>query len=484
VTAVTGGGGATRFTGLLVDGAWRGTPATFRVDDPATGERIADVADAGVEDGFAALDSVCAAAPVWAGTSLRDRAELLRRAFDALIERQEEFAALISLEMGKPLAEARGEVAYGAEFLRWYSEEAARPVGEYRVSPDGGQRILVARRPIGPCLLITPWNFPLAMATRKVAAALAAGCTAIVKPAPETPLTTLAFAQLLLDVGLPAGVVNVVTTLDAAGVCGALISDGRIRKLSFTGSTAVGRKLVAQCGEQVVRPSMELGGNAPFIVDADADVELAVAGAMTAKMRNMGEACTAANRLLVHRDVAEEFGARLTEAMAALQVGPATDPASQVGPVIDEAARTKLAELVEDAVALGAEVRVGGGPIEGPGTFFAPTVVSGVIPSARMFREEIFGPVAGITVVDDIDEAVRMANDTEYGLVAYYYSRSTEGALRIAEQLDFGMVAINRALVSNAAAPFGGIKQSGLGREGGREGILDYLDLQYVALDA
>jgi succinate-semialdehyde dehydrogenase/glutarate-semialdehyde dehydrogenase len=473
-----------RPTGLLVDGGWRNARVTFRVDDPATGDRIADVADASVEDGLAALDSVCAAAPAWAATSLRDRAELLRRAFDALMERQEEFAALIAHEMGKPVAEARGEVAYGAEFLRWYSEEVSRPAGEYRVSPDGGQRILVSRRPIGPCLLITPWNFPLAMATRKVAAALAAGCTAIVKPAPETPLTTLAFAQLLLDVGLPAGVLNVVTTLDAAGVCGALISDGRIRKLSFTGSTAVGRRLIAQCGEHVVRPSMELGGNAPFIVDADADVERAVAGAMTAKMRNMGEACTAANRLLVHRDVAEEFSARLTDAMTALKVGPATDPASQVGPVINETARTKLAELVDDAVARGAEVRVGGGPLGGAGTFFAPTVLTGVSQSSRMFREEIFGPVAGITIFDDIDDAVRMANDTEYGLLAYYYSRSAEGALRIAERLDFGMVAINRALVSNAAAPFGGIKQSGLGREGGREGINDYLDLQYVALDA
>ncbi|WP_395109690.1 NAD-dependent succinate-semialdehyde dehydrogenase [Actinomadura sp. SCN-SB] len=470
--------------GLLVHGDWPATEATFDVTDPATGTVIARVADATVEQGLAALDSIVAAAPGWAATTLRDRAELLRRAFDAVMARRAEFAHLISAEMGKPLAEARAEVDYGAEFLRWYSEEAARPKGEYRRSPDGGSRLLVSRRPVGPCLLITPWNFPLAMATRKIAAALAAGCTAIVKPAPQTPLTTIKFAELLLEVGLPPGVLNVVTTLDAAGVCGALLADGRIRKLSFTGSTAVGRLLIAQCGPKVVRPSMELGGNAPFIVDADADIGRAVDGAMVAKMRNMGEACTAANRFLVHRDVAEEFGALLTGRMAALTVGPGLDPASQVGPVIDEAARQRLGALVEDAIEAGARLRTGGRALDGPGTFFQPTVLTEVPPGARMSREEIFGPVVGITVFDELDEAVRLANDTEYGLVAYLYSGNAERALRYAERLDFGMVAINRALVSNAAAPFGGIKQSGLGREGGREGIDDYLDLQYVAIDA
>ncbi|WSE35155.1 NAD-dependent succinate-semialdehyde dehydrogenase [Amycolatopsis rhabdoformis] len=471
-------------SGLLIGGERITTEDVFEVLDPATGEPIAQVADATVAQGLAALDSVSAAAPAWAAVPSRERAEILRRAFDAVLGRREEFARLISAEMGKPLAEARAEVDYGAEFLRWYSEEAARPAGEYRRSPDGGSRLLVSRRPIGPCLLITPWNFPLAMATRKIAAALAAGCTAIVKPAPQTPLTTIKFAELLLEAGVPAGVLNVVTTLDAAGVCGALLADGRIRKLSFTGSTAVGRLLIAQCGRHVVRPSMELGGNAPFIVDADADLERAVDGAMVAKMRNMGEACTAANRFLVHRSVAEEFSTLLAQRMAALAVGPGLESASQVGPVIDEAAREKLTGLVDDAVAQGAQIRTGGKPISGPGTFFEPTVLTGVVAGARMFSEEIFGPVAGITPFDDLDEAVRVANATEYGLVAYLYSGNVERALRTAEQLDFGMVGINRALVSNAAAPFGGIKQSGLGREGGREGINDYLDLQYVALDA
>ncbi|GAA4738242.1 NAD-dependent succinate-semialdehyde dehydrogenase [Nocardioides endophyticus] len=470
--------------GLLVDGEWTPTERTFPVTDPATGKVLAQVADATVEHGLAALDSIVAAAPAWAAVPLRERAELLRRAFDLLVARKEEFARLISAEMGKPLAEARGEVDYGAEFLRWYSEEVARPEGEYRRSPDGGSRLLVSRRPVGPCLLITPWNFPLAMATRKIAAALAAGCTAVIKPAAETPLTTIAFADLLLEAGLPPGVLNVVTTADAPGVCGALLADGRIRKLSFTGSTAVGRVLISQCGPHVVRPSMELGGNAPFIVDADADLPRAVDGAMLAKMRNMGEACTAANRFLVHRSVATEFTSLLTERITSLTLGHGLDPSSQVGPLIDEKARVSLRELVDDALGAGATLHTGGRAVDGPGTFFEPAVLGDVPVGARMFREEIFGPVVGITVFDDLDEAVEMANSTEYGLVGYLYTRDVERALRYAERLEFGMVAINRALVSNAAAPFGGIKQSGLGREGGREGINDYLDLQYVAIDA
>jgi succinate-semialdehyde dehydrogenase / glutarate-semialdehyde dehydrogenase len=473
-------------TGMLVGGRWipSSTGATFDVCDPATGELLVAVPDASVEDGLAALESVVSAAPGWAATPSRERAEILRRSFEGVMARREDFARLMSAEMGKPLAEARAEVDYGAEFLRWYSEEAARPAGDYRRAPDGGSRLLVSRRPVGPCLLITPWNFPLAMATRKVGAALAAGCTAVLKPAPQTPLTSLLFAQVLMEAGLPDGVLDVVTTLDAAGVCGALLADGRIRKLSFTGSTAVGRILIAQCGPNVVRPSMELGGNAPFIVHADADLEQAVDGAMIAKMRNMGEACTAANRFLVHRSVAERFSALLADRMAALRVGHGLDPQSEVGPLIDQAAMDRLTGLVDDAVSRGATVRTGGSAIDGPGTFFQPTVLTDVPTEARLVGEEIFGPVAAITCYDDIDEAVARANATEYGLAAYVYTRDVELALRLAERLDFGMVAVNRAIVSNAAAPFGGIKQSGLGREGGREGINDYLDIQYVSLNS
>jgi succinate-semialdehyde dehydrogenase/glutarate-semialdehyde dehydrogenase len=472
--------------GLLIDGAFVPATggATLTVSDPATGQPLLSIADATPEDGMRALDSVAAAAPGWAATPLRARAEILRSAFEAVIARKEEFARLISAEMGKPVAEARAEVEYGAEFLRWYSEEASRPAGEYRRSPDGGSRLLVSRRPVGPCLLITPWNFPLAMATRKVGAALAAGCTAILKPAELTPLTSLLFAQVLLEAGLPGGVLNVITTSTASAVCGPLMADGRIRKVSFTGSTAVGRTLISQCGDKIVRPSMELGGNAPFIVHADADVPRAVDGAMIAKMRNMGEACTAANRFLVHEDVAEEFGRLLAERMAGQTVGHGLDPETTVGPVINEAAVASLSSLVADAVDRGASVPTGGTPLDRPGTFFAPTVITGVPADARVFREEIFGPVAPITTYVDIDQAIALANDTEYGLAAYFYSADVELGLRVAERLDFGMVALNRALLSNAAAPFGGIKQSGLGREGGREGINDYLDLQYVAVDA
>ncbi|WP_459548620.1 NAD-dependent succinate-semialdehyde dehydrogenase [Nocardia sp. X0981] len=471
-------------SGLLIDGRWSTTGATFPVCDPATGQELATVADATVDEGLLALESIVAAAPDWAATPSRVRAELLRRAYDALIGRREEFARLIVAEMGKPLAEARAEVDYGAEFLRWYSEEAVRPEGAYHRAPDGGSRMLVSRRPVGPCLLITPWNFPLAMATRKIAPALAAGCTAIIKPAAETPLTTIEFARLFVEAGLPPGVLDVVTTRDSAGVCGALLDSGQIRKLSFTGSTEVGRRLIAQCGPKVVRPSMELGGNAPFIVAADADIDRAVEGALIAKMRNMGEACTAANRFLVHRDIAAEFAESVTARMTDLVLGHGLDPSTQVGPVIGERARHTLATLIADAVGRGAQLLTGGNPVDGPGTFFEPTVLGDVPVEAQMFTEEIFGPVIGITAFEDMDEAIRLANATEYGLVAYLYTRDVENALRLTERLDFGMVAINRPLVSNAAAPFGGIKQSGLGREGGREGINDYLDLQYVAIDA
>jgi succinate-semialdehyde dehydrogenase/glutarate-semialdehyde dehydrogenase len=472
--------------GLFVDGAWEPAApgATFTVEDPATGETIATVADAGPEDGVRALEAAVAAQPAWAATAPRERSELLRRAFEAIHAERDRIARLITLEMGKPLAEAHAEIDYGAEFFRWYAEEAVRHQGDNRLSPDGASRLLVARRPVGPCLLITPWNFPLAMATRKVGAALAAGCTVVLKPAAQTPLTTLVVTDLLRRAGLPAGVVNVVTTKDAGGVCEPLLADGRIRKLSFTGSTPVGRHLISLCGPQVVRPSMELGGNAPFIVLADADVDRAVDGAMIAKMRNIGQACTAANRFLVEAPVAEEFTAKLTERMGALRLGHGLEPETEVGPLIDEAASRRLTGLIEDAVARGATVRTGGGPVDGPGHFFAPTVLDGVDPDARVAREEIFGPVAPVITVADADEAIRRANDTEYGLVSYLYTRDTERALRLAAALETGMVGLNRGLVSNAAAPFGGIKHSGLGREGGREGIDDYLDIQYVSLDA
>lgn len=471
---------------LWIGGNWVTSESgeTFDVTDPATGELLRTVADAGADDGMAALESAVAAQKPWAGTTMRERSELLRRTFELLQREREPLARLISREMGKPLAEARAEVDYGSEFLRWYSEEVSRPGGEYRVSPDGSSRLLVSRRPIGPCLLITPWNFPLAMATRKVAAALAAGCTAILKPAPQTPLTSLRFAELLHEAGLPFGVLNVLTTTKAAVVCGPLLSDGRIRKLSFTGSTAVGRALISQCGPQVVRPSMELGGNAPFIVLADADLDRAIEGAMTAKMRNMGEACTAVNRFLIHESLSDQFSTRLAARMGALHLGHGLDPSTEVGPVIDEVAQASLHALVEDAVTLGATIIAGGNAVEGVGTFFAPTVLTGVPRTARTFTEEIFGPVAAITEFADVDEAVELANATEYGLVAYLYTTDMEQSLRLAERLDFGMVALNRGIVSNAAAPFGGTKQSGLGREGGREGINDYLDIQYIAVDA
>jgi len=471
--------------GLLVGGRWRPAArgATMPVHDPATGGVLARVADATPEDAGAALDAAQAAQRPWARVPDRDRAELLRAAFEAVRDAREDFATLIALEMGKPLAEARMEVDYGAEFLRWFSEEAVRPAGDYRPSPDGRSRILVQRGPVGPCLLITPWNFPLAMATRKIAPALAAGCTAILKPAPQTPLTALAFADVMQECGLPDGVLGVLTTSDAPGVSDRLIGDGRIRKVSFTGSTAVGRHLLERCGAQVVRTSMELGGNAPFLVFADADLDAAVDGAMVAKMRNMGEACTAANRFLVHEDVAEDFAGRLAGRMGGLRLGHGLDPASEVGPLIDERSRARVAGLVEEAVAGGARVRTGGEALDGAGWFFAPTVVERVDPGARLFREEIFGPVAPIATFASDPEAIELANASEYGLVAYAYTADMVRALRIADDLDVGMVALNRGIVSNAAAPFGGIKHSGLGREGGREGIDEYRDVKYICVD-
>jgi succinate-semialdehyde dehydrogenase / glutarate-semialdehyde dehydrogenase len=443
---------------------------------------LAEVADATEADALAALAAADEAQGEWARTAPRERAEILRRAFEAVTARGEELSLLMTLEMGKPLPEARAELAYGAEFLRWFSEEAVRVVGRYALSPTGDSRMLVSRAPVGPCLLITPWNFPLAMATRKVAPAVAAGCTMVLKPAAQTPLTSLAFAGIMRDAGLPPGVLNVVTTSSSGRTMAPLIADERLRKLSFTGSTEVGRTLLRQSADRLLRTSMELGGNAPFVVFEDADLEQSVEGALLAKLRNGGEACTAANRLLVHASVAEPFAERLAERMRGLTVGRGTDPGVDVGPLIDSAQREKVAELVEDAVNGGARVLCGGAPVDGPGYFFAPTVLADPAPDAALLHEEIFGPVAPVVAFDDEDAAISSANATEYGLVAYVYTRDLSRALRVTDALETGMVGINRGVVSNAAAPFGGVKASGLGREGGAEGIGEYLETKYAAI--
>ncbi|MGZ3097612.1 NAD-dependent succinate-semialdehyde dehydrogenase [Streptomyces sp. H62] len=471
-------------TRLLIGGTWTDAAdgATLAVDDPATGEILGRVADAGPEDARLAEDAAVRAQEGWAGTAPRARGEILRRAHEILLDRAEAFARLMTSEMGKPLAEARGEVAYAAEFLRWFSEEAVRVDGDHGVLPDGRHRMLLSRRPVGPCLLITPWNFPLAMGARKLGPALAAGCTTVLKPAPQTPLSSLALAEVLQEAGLPDGVLNVVTTSRAGEVCEPLLRGGRIRKLSFTGSTQVGRLLLAQCADTVVRASMELGGNAPFIVFDDADLDVAVDGAMIAKMRNMGEACTAANRFFVHRSVAEEFARRLARRMAALVVGPGTRDGVDVGPLIDAAGRAKVEDLVADAVERGARVLAGGRTPEGPGWFYPPTVLTDVRPDSRLTSTEIFGPVAAILTFDDEDEVVRRANDTPWGLVGYVFTEGLARALRVSERLEAGMVGLNTGLVSNPAAPFGGVKQSGLGREGGKAGIEEFLEYQYVAI--
>jgi succinate-semialdehyde dehydrogenase/glutarate-semialdehyde dehydrogenase len=469
---------------LFIGGKW--TPAasgaTFPVSDPATGEVLCEVADASASDGLAALDAAVSAQAEWADGPPRERGEILRRAYDALMARQEELALLMTLEMGKPLAESRGEVAYAAEFFRWFAEEAVRIDGGYAVAPNGTGRFLVTKQPVGPSLLITPWNFPMAMGTRKIGPAVAAGCTMVIKPAEQTPLSMLALAQILADAGLPDGVLNVVTTSDAGGVVEPLIRDGRARKLSFTGSTQVGRLLLEQCADKVLRTSMELGGNAPFLVFDDADLDAAVEGAMQAKMRNIGEACTAANRFYVQRGIADEFARRLTERMSALPIGRGTEDGVVVGPLIDEAAVAKVGELVQDATQRGAEVLTGGATVDGPGNFYRPTVLTGVPTDSRIAREEIFGPVAPISVFDTEEEALAAANDTEYGLVGYVYTNDVKRALRVSERLETGMVGLNQGIVSNPAAPFGGVKQSGLGREGGTVGIDEFLETKYIAV--
>ena len=471
-------------TGLLIDGQWRPAASgkTFDVEDPATGKVLLSLADAGPEDGAAALDAAAAAQESWAKVPPRERGEILRRAFDLVTERADDFALLMTLEMGKPLAESRGEVTYGAGFLRWFSEETVRDYGRYLTTPEGKNKILVQHKPVGPCLLITPWNFPLAMATRKVAPAVAAGCTMVLKPAKLTPLTSQLFAQTMIEAGLPAGVLNVVSSSSASGISGPLLKDSRLRKVSFTGSTPVGKRLLADAAQNVLRTSMELGGNAPFIVFEDADLDKAVEGAMAAKMRNMGEACTAANRFLVHESVVEEFTAKFAAAMGALATGRGTDPATQVGPLIDAGARDDVHALVTAALDSGATAVTGGSPVAGAGYFYRPTVLGNVPNDAEILRQEIFGPVAPVTAFSTEEDAIRLANSSEYGLASYVYSRDFNRLLRVAEQIEFGMVGFNAGIISNAAAPFGGVKQSGLGREGGSEGIAEYTTTQYIGI--
>ncbi|HET9104198.1 MAG TPA: NAD-dependent succinate-semialdehyde dehydrogenase [Solirubrobacteraceae bacterium] len=469
-------------TGLFIDGDWLSTPETLAVCDPSTGETLTEVADASEQDALAALEAAHRAQRDWAQTPARDRGEILRRAFEEITARTDELALLMTLEMGKPLAESRAEVAYAAEFLRWFSEEAVRIDGRYAEAPNRSSRLLVMKQPVGPCLLITPWNFPLAMGTRKIGPAIAAGCTMVVKPAKQTPLSMLALADVLTRAGLPDGVLNVITASSASRVMGPLIADPRARKLSFTGSTEVGRALVAQSATQLLRTSMELGGNAPFIVFEDADLDAAVQGALLAKMRNGGEACTAANRFYVHERVFDAFAEKLAARMDALSVGRGTEPGVDVGPLIDAVERDKVAALVRDAREGGATALAGGEPLERPGFFYRPTVLVDVPDGARVLHEEIFGPVAPLRSFADEDEAIAAANATEYGLVAYLYTESLRRALRVSEQLETGMLGVNQGIVSNAAAPFGGVKHSGIGREGGREGIEEYLETRYLAI--
>lgn len=471
-------------TGLFIDGAWReaSTGKRFGVDDPATGRQLTTVADASPDDAMAALDAASAAQEEWAATPPRVRGEILRKAFEAITARTDDFALLMTMEMGKALPEARSEVAYGAEFLRWFSEEAVRVAGRYQTAPDGKSRFLVLRKPVGPCLLITPWNFPLAMATRKAGAAIAAGCTMVIKPAQLTPLTTLLFTEVMTEAGLPAGVLNVIPTSSASAATGPLIADPRLRKLSFTGSTEVGVKLLEQAAQNVLRTSMELGGNAPFLVFADADLDAAVEGALAAKLRNIGEACTAANRFYVQREVADEFARRLAERFAAKRIGRGTEDGVEVGPLIDGRSRDKVHGLVTDAVSRGARVVTGGSPVDGPGWFYRPTVLTDVPADASVATEEIFGPVAPIVTFDTEDEAVALANSTPFGLIAYAYTTDLNRALRLPERIESGMLGLNAGVISNPAAPFGGVKQSGLGREGGFEGIDEYLSTMYVGL--
>ncbi|MBS1885890.1 MAG: NAD-dependent succinate-semialdehyde dehydrogenase [Actinobacteria bacterium] len=470
---------------LLIGGEWRAAAGGGRieVEDPGSRRVLTTAADAAVEDALAALDAASAAAAGWAATPARERGEVLRRTFDLLVDRGEEFARLLTLEMGRPLAESRGEVAYGAEFFRWYAEEAVRINGRYGAAPAGNARILTSPRPVGPCLLIAPWNFPLAMATRKIGPALAAGCTAVLKPARETPLTSRALAELMEEAGLPAGVLNVITTSRPREVVAALLADPRLRKVSFTGSTEVGKELVRAAAGNLLRTSMELGGNAPLVVFEDADLDLAVREATLAKMRNTGQSCVAANRMLVAAPIAAEFGARLAAAIGEMPIGHGLEPGTEVGPLIDAAAGERLGGLVAEACEAGATMLLGAErDLPERGHFFAPAVLADVPADARILHEEAFGPVAPIVAFDTEEEALALANATPFGLASYVFTADMSRALRVIDGIEAGMVGINRGMISDASAPFGGIKQSGLGREGGPEGLAEYLSLRYASL--
>jgi len=471
-------------TRLYIGGEWRdaSSGATFDVEDPSTGEAIATVADATPEDATAALDACVAVQDEWAAHPPRERGEILRRAYEAIVARMDDLALLMTLEMGKAVEESKAEVAYAAEFFRWFAEEAVRIEGRFASAPNGKGRLLTMKQPVGPCYAITPWNFPMAMGTRKIGPAVAAGCTMVMKPAQQTPLSMLALVQILEECGLPPGVVNHITSSSSSAVSKPIIEDPRLRKLTFTGSTEVGRKLVAQSAPGLLRLSMELGGNAPFLVFPDADVDAAVEGAVIAKMRNIGEACTAANRFHVADRVADEFTEKLAAKLAEMPVGRGTEPGVKVGPLIDDAQRGKVDELVRDAAEKGAQILLGGRAREGAGYFYEPTVLGNVPGDARLLDEEIFGPVAPVVGFDDEDAAIAAANATEYGLVAYVYTRDVKRAFRVCERLETGMIGLNQGMVSNPAAPFGGVKASGFGREGGREGIEEYLSLKYVAM--
>jgi succinate-semialdehyde dehydrogenase/glutarate-semialdehyde dehydrogenase len=470
---------------LYIGGEWRDASggATLAVEDPSTEEILCEVADATPEDAVAALDAASEVQNEWREHPPRERGEILRRAFERIVERTDELALLMTLEMGKPVAESKAEIAYAAEFFRWFSEEAVRIEGTYSVAATGSGRMLTMKQPVGPCILITPWNFPMAMGTRKIGPAVAAGCTMIIKPAKQTPLCMLALAQILEESGLPGGVVNVVTSSSSGSVMEPLIRDSRARKLSFTGSTEVGRKLIEQSAQQILRVSMELGGNAPFLIFDDADLDAAVEGALLAKMRNIGEACTAANRFHVADEVAGEFAEKLASRMDEMKVGRGTEEGVQVGPLIDGDQRGKVSELVEDALGKGAKALVGAEKMEGAGYFYRPTVLNDVSQDANLLKEEIFGPVAPVASFGSEEEAIAAANDTEYGLVAYVFTRDLKRALRVCEGLETGMVGLNQGMVSNASAPFGGIKHSGFGREGGAAGIEEYLETKYVAIN-
>ena len=469
-------------TGLWIGGQERAATSTFEVLNPATDEVLVSVANATAADAVDALDAACAVQHEWAATPARERGEILRSVFDMIIDRADDFAMLMTLEMGKVLAESMGEVKYGAEFFRWFAEEAVRIHGRFTPSPAGTGRIVVTKQPVGPCYAITPWNFPLAMGTRKIGPALAAGCTMIVKPAQETPLTMMLLAKLIGDAGLPKGVLSVLPSNQPREVTTALIEDGRLRKMSFTGSTGVGKALLKQASDALLRTSMELGGNAPFVVFDDADVDAAVEGAMLAKMRNGGEACTAANRLYVASDLLDDFTDKFIKKMGEMTLGDGLDPSTKLGPLVNPKQVASVQELVNDAVEKGAKVAVGGQAPGGPGNFYPATVLTDVPPNARILKEEVFGPVAPIVGFDTEEQGVAVANDTEYGLAAYIYTESLDRALRVAESIAAGMVGVNRGVISDPAAPFGGVKESGFGREGGFEGIEEYLDIKYIAL--